>query len=240
MLIFGLVGELLIRLVPPEPEPAERLSWSWPRARPYVVPGLLVGAVAGPAFGLLFSLTIESQGATVRDREYWSLVFGPTIGLLWALSRGAGRGLTASPQTVRRVPNEGIRQSARHGLLVGLVTLLIVVAIGMVGFAGWLLIDGAGDRGEAFAMVLLLSTAWGTGCGLLLGIASGGGAAIQHWTLRLLLWRYGLAPLRYARWLAYGVRLRLLYWGVGGGHMFIHRVVQDHFARNVEPAIGGR
>lgn len=165
-------------------------------------------------------------------------MFGPTIGLPWAQSRGAGRGLMAAPQSARRVPNEGIRRSARHGLLVGVVRMLTVVAI---GFAGWLLIDGDGDRGEPLALVLLLGPAWGAGCGLLLGIASGGGAAIQHWTLRLLLWRHGLAPLRYARWLTDGVRLRLLYWGVGGGHMFIHRVVQDHFAaaRSVD-AVDGR
>ncbi len=225
---FAAIGELLVRLMPPDIRPAERLSWSWQRTRPFILRGLVGGVVAGSAFGWLFITTIHQQGGDLGARGYWLIVFGPTIGLLWAGSRGVGRGLTPVPQEARSRPNEGIRQSVRYGLLVGLTTLALVTATVLLGFAAWALVAGA-DEG-AFMNVLVLSIAWGCGCGLLLGLACGGGAALQHSVLRVLLWRYGLAPLRYTRWLGYGVRLRLLYWGIGGGHRFIHRVVQDHFA----------
>ncbi len=228
MINFAPIGELLVRLMPPDIRPAERLSWSWQRTRPFILRGLIGGVVAGSAFGWLFITTIHQQGGDVGAHGYWLIVFGPTIGLLWAGSRGVGRGLTPVPREARSRPNEGIRQSARYGVLVGLATLALVTATVVLGFAAWALVAGAEEG--AFMNVLVLSIAWGCGCGLLLGLACGGGAALQHSVLRVLLWRYGLAPLRYTRWLGYGVRLRLLYWGIGGGHRFIHRVVQDHFA----------
>jgi serine/threonine protein kinase len=225
---FAAIGELLVRLLPPDIRPAEGLNWSWQRTRPYIVRGLLGGIVAGSAFGWLFITTIRQQGGEVGAHGYWLIVFGPTIGLLWAGSRGVGRGLTPVPQEARNRPNEGIRQSARNGLIVGLVTLALVTATVLLGFGGWALVADADP--DAFTYVLVLAIAWGCGCGLLLGLACGGGAALQHTVLRVFLWRHGLAPLRYTRWLGYGIQLRLLYWGIGGGHRFIHRVVQDHFA----------
>jgi hypothetical protein len=58
-------------------------------------------------------------------------------------------------------------------------------------------------------------------------LAYGIGAAVQHGLLRLLLWRYHRAPLRYVRWLDYTVHLRLLDRGTGGGYVFIHRIVRS-------------
>lgn len=228
--VFGVVGELMVRLVPDELEPAERLSWSWVLARPYVVRGLVVGILTGPAFGLLFGLSLEHQGGPATGRWFWLFGFGPSIGFLWGLSRGVGRGLSPALRPARAVPNEGIRRSVRHGALVGVATLGIVEAIALAGYLGSLLLALDIEFFNDLIVVLLLGAALGAGCGLLLGIASGLGAAIQHFTIRLFLWRYGLAPLRYVAWLSYAVRLRMLYWGVGGGHIFIHGVVQEYFA----------
>jgi hypothetical protein len=224
---FGLVGELLIRLVPDDLAPAERLSWAWSRARPYVLRGLLIGIVAGPIFGLLFGLTLQTQGASVSATPYWALAFGPLFGLLWAFCRGVGRALMPAPRTVRTRPNEGIRQSARYALMVALTTFVVVQLVTAIGVAIWSALAGGTDE---LGAVIVLSVAWGCGSGSLLGMACGGGAVVQHWTIRVLLWRAGLAPLRLARWLTFVVRLRVLYWGVGGGHMFIHRLLLEHFA----------
>lgn len=241
---FALVGELLLSVVPADLPPAERLSWSWPRVRPYVGPGLLTGFVAGPIFGLLFGLTLQNRGTPVQSTPYWALMFGPLFGLLWAVCRGVGRGLMPAPRSARTRPNEGIRQSARYALAVAVTTFLVVQALTLAGFGIWTLLD-LGEAGtDQLAIVILLSAAWGCGSGCLLGMACGGGAVVQHWTIRLLLWRFGLAPLRLAHWLAFLVRLRVLYWGVGGGHMFIHRLVQEHFATPVarleRPTLSGR
>jgi hypothetical protein len=128
-------------------------------------------------------------------------------------------GLDVRPIPTHIVPNEGIRRSARHGIAVGLSTFLIAFAIFTVGLS-WI----AGLR-----ISTLLGIGWGLGAGLLWGLASGLGAVIQHVVIRLMLWQYGMAPIRYVRWLEHAVRLRFIY-HVGGGYVFMHRVVQDYFA----------
>ena len=65
--------------------------------------------------------------------------------------------------------------------------------------------------------------------GVLWGIEKGGGFFIQHWLLRLLLWRKGFAPLRYVRFLDYATE-RVFLRKVGGGYIFIHRMLMEHFA----------
>jgi eukaryotic-like serine/threonine-protein kinase len=218
MLLFVLTGELVRRLLGGELQPAERLSWSWTRARPFVARALGVGILVGIPFGLAFGLSTPRT----RDRlGLWVLVFGPVAGLLWGFSRGLVRGLSAAPIPVRTTPNEGIRRSARHGLLLGFAVMLVVALVfSLVA----LMFEARSSR----LSVVLLGLLFGATFGWLWALASGLGAAVQHATLRLLMWRYGMAPLRYVRWLDYAVRLRLLYWGVGGGHVFIHRMVQEH------------
>ena len=151
---------------------------------------------------------------------YWALAFGPLFGLVWAFCRGVGRALMPAPRTVRTRPNEGIRQSARYALMVALTTVGVVVAVTAVGVAVWSALTGGTDE---LGAVIVAAVATGCGGGALLGMACGGGAVVQHWTIRVLLWRAGLAPLRLAHWLAFVVRLRVLYWGVGGGNNYLDR-----------------
>ena len=66
---------------------------------------------------------------------------------------------------------------------------------------------------------------------LVIAMTYGLGSAAQHWLLRALLWRAGVVPLRYARWLDYVVSLKLLYRSGGGGYIFVHGLLQEHLAR---------
>jgi hypothetical protein len=69
---------------------------------------------------------------------------------------------------------------------------------------------------------------------MLLGglIPYGGGEFIRHWTLRFLLWRYGYtpAPGQYVRFLDYATQ-RILLRRVGGGWIFIHRMIMEHITQ---------
>ncbi len=58
---------------------------------------------------------------------------------------------------------------------------------------------------------------------------SGGVASVQHFFLRLRLWRAGYIPWRYARFLDYASECILLR-KVGGGYIFMHRLLLDYFA----------
>jgi hypothetical protein len=103
----------------------------------------------------------------------------------------------------RSHPNEGIRRSVRNGLGVGLLGGL---GVGL----------GVG----------LLSGLLG---GLFFGLNGGWAAVIQHYTLRLLLWRSGAFPRDIAAFCDSCVQ-RILLRRVGGGWIFVHRLLLEYFA----------
>ncbi|KAB8139625.1 hypothetical protein F8S13_27400 [Chloroflexia bacterium SDU3-3] len=60
------------------------------------------------------------------------------------------------------------------------------------------------------------------------GLAFGGRAVIQHYTLRLLLWLSGVMPWNIAAMLDAAARRSLLR-RVGGGWVFTHRMLLEYF-----------
>jgi len=223
-LLLALVGEPTIHLIGGYRPLAEHLSWSWARSRSALPLRLLFGTAIGLPLALTDSLLSggELSGGELIQGVLVGLVSGLVLGMFFGLSIGFGSGLRISSIPTRIFPNQGVRNSARYGLVVGIAAALI---IGFVFFAGGLIVGLHNG--------LIRGLAWGPGAGLLWGLATGLGAVLQYLVLRLLLWRYRLAPLRYGHWLDYMVRLRLLYRGAGGGYLFIHQIVQDHFAGTV-------
>ena len=69
--------------------------------------------------------------------------------------------------------------------------------------------------------------------GRFLGLLFGGRACIQHLVLRIMLWRNGSAPLNYVRFLDYAAG-RIFLRKVGGGYIFVHRLLLEYFA-SLEP-----
>jgi hypothetical protein len=57
----------------------------------------------------------------------------------------------------------------------------------------------------------------------------GGQEVIRHYFLRFILYRKGRTPFRFANFLDYAARLVFLQ-KVGGGYIFIHRLLLEHFA----------
>jgi hypothetical protein len=66
--------------------------------------------------------------------------------------------------------------------------------------------------------------------GLPFGLFRGAEACIQHFILRLLLYLNGAAPWNYAKFLDFASD-RLLMKKIGGGYVFFHRMLLEHFAR---------
>jgi hypothetical protein len=65
--------------------------------------------------------------------------------------------------------------------------------------------------------------------GLIGGLNRGGSAVIKHYALRLILWLKGYTPFKFIKFLDHCSRLILLK-KVGGGYIFIHRMLLDYFA----------
>ncbi len=191
----------------------ERLHWSWKSAAAGGRQGFLAGGAAGMVLGVMRG----SDGAalTVIFSLLLALMFGLLGGLAGALFTGLRKGIVRG----KTVPNQGMRLSLRNSLLGG----------GLIGVTGATLLAGI----YAWLWGLETGVAAGAVAGIFLGLLAalwfGGLDFLQHGTLRVLLWREGRVPLDYAAFLNHSAALVFLQ-KVGGGYIFLHRRLQEHFA----------
>jgi len=150
-------------------------------------------------------------------------VSGVIFGLIWGLFSG----LHTIEDVEKKLPNQGIWNSTKNlvrvGLIYGLIYGLLSVPLGHLIVELFKL--GSLSMGQKLANGLMI----GLVGGLVHGLLKGGLAGIQHFTLRLLLYFNGYIPWNYARFLDYGKERSFLQ-RVGGRYRFIHKMVQDHFA----------
>jgi hypothetical protein len=69
----------------------------------------------------------------------------------------------------------------------------------------------------------------GPSIGISAGLLAGGLFSVKHYTLRVLIWALGDGPVTYVAFLNESAG-RLFLYRVGGGYMFIHRLLLDYFA----------
>jgi GTPase SAR1 family protein len=223
-LISGLIGLILgLRDKSTNIELVEVLKWAWGKG----IKGLTVGLI----YGLIYGVTVGVTGGGIvvlvgwligdwsRKKAIFELIsvmknglrFGVTCGLMAGIYEVLKRGVSRTEIEVRTIPNQGIQQSAKNAVTMGLVLGLLL---------GWLsgLLDGSAT---ALSSGLLF--------GLLGGLAFGGLATIEHFTLRFVLYRTGYTPWNLTRFLDYATE-RIFLRKVGGGYIFIHRLLMDYFA----------
>lgn len=127
------------------------------------------------------------------------------------------------PIELKTTPNQGITRSGRNALR---VFLLAEIVISLVGVAiGW----GTGVGSELFsssqvAVSLALIPA------TILALLFGGVAYLRHYGLRFFLYCFAVLPWQLPKFLDFAVERVLLY-RIGGGYMFIHRQILEHFAQ---------
>jgi hypothetical protein len=146
------------------------------------------------------------------------LGMGLLVGQVYKLNTGIAVGLSGGEITTKTTPNEGIHRSVRMAVSSGLGSRLgawLLVGL-VIGLSNWL----------AGLSIGLIS---GSLIGLATGLRYGGRACLQHLALRLALRYHSSIPRRYADFLAYAAE-RLFLRRVGGRYIFIHRLLQDHFA----------
>ncbi|NTV68236.1 MAG: hypothetical protein HGB06_11310, partial [Chlorobaculum sp.] len=168
-------------------------------------------------------------GASLSAGLSTGLQLGLIIGLNVWLGSGLVAWLTDEESTLfhriseHNTPNEGVHRSLNKAIFfVFLLGGFSVLVFGLIFVTFDALNEG-----------LFL----GLFVGLLAGMELGGYAVIQHYVLRLLLWREGFAPLRYVHFLDHAADLLFLR-KVGGGYIFVHRMIMEHFAamEDTEPA----
>lgn len=222
-LVFGLVGGLIFGLVTlvfglslglifgsnTEITPIEVLTWRWKDLRAGLILGLSPIWLTGLAVELgLVNVYLAKLGD--------SLIILLAIALASMLSRGFSGTQLADRRELS--PNEGIRRSFKHGLLI----LVARLGIGLLFGLGFGLALGP-DFG------LIAGLGFGLGFGLIYGLLAGLGAALQHYILRFWLWRTHTFPLRVVSFLDEATICFLLKRNVGG-YSFSHQLLQDYLA----------
>ena len=206
-------------------EPAERLSWSWraalKRAPIAVQRGIAVGLVSGSATLAVDALYSVSQDSTITVDLVLAATIAVSLGSLFGMATLLFAGFVTRLLPMHKSPNEAIVRSLSNGIFIGMVSF----------FASFIVLGAFGSFVFGVSRGTALGAELSGVLGVVVGFAYGLNAAVQYLVIRLLLWRYGSAPLRFVRWLDYSVQLRILYrGGASGGYVFIHRSVQDYFA----------
>jgi hypothetical protein len=204
----GIITGIIFGWISNQINPVETLKWSWTKAKNNLNIGLIFGLIVGlldVLTSLLFySLMVEPSLELMID----SLISGLKTALSAALIFILLRGLTGSGIETSTVPNQGIWQSTRYAIaLATLSALALAVGSWLVG----------------------IPILCGAIIGLLFGIVGAGEPWIKHFTLRVILYCNGYIPWNYAHFLDYATQLIFLQ-KVGGGYIFIHRLLLEHFA----------
>lgn len=195
-------------------QPVETLKWSWQKAFKSLILGMLIGALFVSPFKIIYFSIIVSveQGKFIMIFPtlfsfFRGLFFGVSLGIVY----GIVQGFKGSDVQQKTFPNQGIFQSALNSIIFALIGGCI---LGLSAF----LIEW---KVETWAIL-----------GCCFGFAAGGGeACIKHFILRIILCSHRSIPWNYARFLDEASR-RILLQKVGGGYIFIHRLLLEYLAKN--------
>jgi hypothetical protein len=208
----------------------EALIWSRDDMRRsikrWVLTGLGIGAIIGGVVGLLSYQILLSDytrgGNDIEQAQSQALIAGYGtammamfivafifffIGVIFA-------GIRDSPIAKKVSPNQGMHLTFRNAGFLGTGTCLIAaVVFKIIDLGYWL--------------------QWGYSIGLLTFLWYGGLDVIQHYILRLILWINGNTSFNYVRFLDYASE-RIFLRKVGGGYIFVHRLLMEHFAEGYQ------
>jgi hypothetical protein len=261
-LIYGLsAGLLSILLIGKSTvvQPTDLLAWSWRSlgkslfSKSHASTTVRLMALIGLSAGLYYKLSTGLS--TGLSTVIYGLVAGLVTGLSYWLVLGllqSVSGVTIEDQR-RVVPNQGIHRSALNGLMLGLISMVIVgLVVGLIiglssngvnkliaditaGLSARLIADIIAGLSAGLSVGLSAGLIAGLSAGLSAGLLYGGLAFLRHYILRFLLWRTGSVPRHYVAFLDYAAECILLR-KVGGGYIFLHRLMLDYFAaREIAP-----
>jgi len=179
---------------------------------------------------IAWMILLLSGGLLIRIRRNWLFILLWTFIWSWAIELpGKIIADISNPPDLniedRMKPNQGIKQSGINAgilfLIVALPSTSILLFIAWVGSKPGVLLDLARHSS------LLLGLSLGFIAALLPGFA-----CIQHFILRCLLFQRSDIPWNYSRFLDYATE-RIFLQKIGGGYIFIHRLLQEHLANMV-------
>ncbi|GAB4295614.1 MAG: hypothetical protein Fur0025_32810 [Oscillatoriaceae cyanobacterium] len=203
-------------------EPVSRLQWSGGYTIFQIILGTLLGAIIVSFIRVMverifFVSHLRDIVNMIKNIPNYPMMLpnNPILirGLIGGMSLGfligTIRGLSVPGIAEIDIPNQGIWQSAKNAMLFGII--------------------GAAVMSIAAIVLQWQIVAWSI-YGFTFGwIAGGGAACLKHMILRVVLYCSGCIPWNYAKFLDRATELIFLQ-KVGGGYIFIHRLLLEHFA----------
>ena len=203
-LIYGVVVGFSKKI-----ETVETLKWSWGKFFNFFRMGLILGLLTGLILCVAGAILTAAQGDSLSAERFIGVIFASVPpSLLLGLFLGLSRGFRGSDLQQSSIPNQGIWESAKNALIVGLLFSLI-----------W-----------SFVLGPILELPGGLFGGLMSASVYGGSACFRHLVLRLMLKHQSNAPWNYAQFLDYATELFFVQ-KVGGGYIFMHRMLLEYFAQ---------
>jgi eukaryotic-like serine/threonine-protein kinase len=258
-LFWALIGLFLWSLLKEPIQPASKLQWSWRRAFRGMPRGMTPGLVCGGFLGLIiaivdgvtldieistlfseFTVSLATVSSTLglQERLFFVLINGLINALVLSLIfevlggviSGFVDGIAGQRITETTKPNQGIQQAVVNSVIMFVFVSVFFAACLLLFFALLSLYPNQyvanlppALRTPIFALNILFSI------GALSGFLVFGKTFIKHLILRILLWFEKSVPLNYSRFLNYAVDCIFLK-RVGGGYIFVHRLLLNHFA----------
>ena len=194
----------------------ESLQWSWENVYQNAKRGLVLSLTMGLILGLLLVTYDQVRGNLIEDIAHGLviiLIFILISGITGSIIGGAIGGFQPGPRGLVTRPNHGIWLTVHSSLKIALL-------------AGFLASPVIWFRDNNIIDVFIYSLA----AILICALWRGGLDVIEHAIIRLIIASRGHAPLNYARFLDYAANELNFLQKVGGGYVFIHRYLLEHFA----------
>ena len=191
--------------------------------------GALVGIFMVCIGLILWLLTATSNLVQLGIRtDIYLAALGCVSGLIIALTYGGVSHRQLETRSSVK-PNQGIWRSLYNGEIVSLIVGLIMCVIYNIAIL-LTVIQVSSSRITQFpSNQVFIGGIAGVSIGLFFGLLNGGIACIKHVVLRLFLWRAKALPWNYVHFLDYATE-RILLRRVGGGYIFVHRLLLEYFS----------
>jgi GTPase SAR1 family protein len=179
------------------------LKYSWKEVRHDSLYGCLIGSVFA-VFSIITNGIYFNTGIIIQVLSLFGMLGGIT-GAMMGIFRG-------SEIQDKQNNNEGIIRSEKNAKISFVISFLVL-----------------GTFSGLQASSLSIGLTSGLSFGIVMGLIYGGNACVRHFALRVMLYCHRHAPWNYAHFLNYATE-RLFLQKVGGGYIFVHRMLLEHFA----------
>lgn len=196
-----------------KPRVFENMEWSWKHA--------LRGSVSTIPAAVLIGMIVTFLANFVIKEISVSVTAGISVACIGVSALGLARGLIpyeSSQKTTK--PNQGIYNSFKNGLMIGSFAGLIFAVFSFIPLAMYLNV-----RNGLFSSLSFGVSGLGAG-----GLYMGGLVFIRHYMTRVILWYLDEIPWMFEGFLNYATD-KIFFFRVGGGYIFIHKLLLEHFSK---------